>query len=370
MMLRSRTADVLTAAVIAVGISALVTSSSSASSPPRRCGQMAGVPTPAWADVLDRLATADNVSHHPLVGRVHFSAPRANPEDCRARDIFTNAAAVLIERGVLIIGEVHDNARHHRFRAELIVQYRNSSATGPVRPSEIPIVFEHLRADQAEALGKLQTKDSTPVAKTADEWLAALDWEKSGWPDKAMFKPLFDEVIAGRHPVYPAEPARGIVRDIARQGLQAVGGEEIKRLKLDKPLAEPLQNALLDELEASHCGLMPRSAFGKMAEAQRFRDAHYAAVIEAAAETHQSGVVLLAGNGHVRRDRGVPYYLALRGKQAYAVGLVEVEDGKTSPDDYVERGPDGRPIYDAILFTARAARKDPCEDMRAMMQKK
>ncbi len=115
---------------------------------------------------------------------------------------------------------------------------------------------------------------------------------------------------------------------------------------------------------------MPRTAFGKMAEAQRYRDAHYAAVIDAAAETHKSGVVLLAGNGHVRRDRGVPYYLAMRGKQAFAVALVEVEDGKTNPDAYIERGPDGSPIYDAILFTTRAERKDPCEEMRAMMQKK
>ena len=330
----------------------------------------------APGQALDRIAAGDAATSHPLIGRVIFSTPRANPSDCRTIDLSSAIVASMMDGGgVLILGEVHDNPIHHRIRAAFIRSARGSKPDGPTgdfgrRARAAAIVFEHLRADQAAALGKLQAKDGTPLVTIADEWLAALEWDKSGWPDKAMFKPLFEEVIAGKHPVYPAEPARGTVRDIARQGFQAVDGEEIKRLKLDKPLSAPLQNALLDELEASHCGLMPRTAFGKMAEAQRYRDAHYAAVIDAAAETHKSGVVLLAGNGHVRRDRGVPYYLAMRGKQAFAVALVEVEDGKTNPDAYIERGPDGSPIYDAILFTTRAERKDPCEEMRAMMQKK
>ena len=69
-----------------------------------------------------------------------------------------------------------------------------------------------------------------------------------------------------------------------------------------------LDDALLTELEASHCGLMPKSAFGGMAVAQRFRDGNMASILADAAPG-SGQVVLVAGNGHVRLDRGVPWYL-------------------------------------------------------------
>lgn len=294
-----------------------------------------------------------------------------NPADCRTSGLASLIVTAWSDQRPVLLGEVHDNPLHHRIRSNLIRLAREARPAGPTgsfadraRPA---IVFEHLRADKSPTLERLQQSEGSPAA-TADAWLAALDWDKSGWPDKAMFKPLFEEVIVGRHPVFAGEPARGVVRDISRQGFAAIGIDEIKRLGLDTPLAEPLQNALLDDLEASHCGLMPRTAFGKMAEAQRYRDAHLASVVEAAAKAYFGAVVLLAGNGHVRRDRGVPHYL--RSKNALAIAIMEVEDGKHSPDDYVERGPDGKPVYDAVVFTARAERKDPCIEMREMMQKR
>ena len=44
--------------------------------------------------------------------------------------------------------------------------------------------------------------------------------------------------------------------------------------------------------------------------------------------------------------------------------LVEVEDGRTDPADYVPRDPDGRPAADLMIFTPRAERGDPCESLR------
>ena len=154
-------------------------------------------------------------------------------------------------------------------------------------------------------------------------------------------------------------------------GAAALPEDEQKRLRLEKPLPAKLNDALLDELEASHCGLMPKSAFGNMALAQRYRDAHQAAVLVKAAETH-GNAVLLAGNGHVRNDRGVPYYLRQLApdKKIVSVMLIEVEDGKTEPAAYLPRDPDGKPAVDYMLFTPRAERKDPCAEMREMMAKR
>lgn len=353
-------------AALVLAIAAIVTAPDRTNaSTPQRCL----TPTLS-AQTLNGLARGEALASHPLIGHVLFAAPRANPEECRAQDLLSLIRTSMVEKSVVLIGEVHDNPIHHRIRAALIRFAREAKPDGQTddleRRGGAAIVFEHLRADQSPTIEKLRQTEMAIPSEAADAWLTALDWDKSGWPDKAMFKPLFEEVISGRHPVYAGEPARGVVRDISRQGFAAVATDEIKRLGLDTPLPEPQQNALLDDLEASHCGLMPRTAFGKMAEAQRYRDAHLASVVEQAAQKH-GAAILLAGNGHVRRDRGVPHYLHRNG---VAIALIEVEDGKASAGDYLERGPDGKPVYDAILFTARADRKDPCVEMREMMQKR
>ena len=48
--------------------------------------------------------------------------------------------------------------------------------------------------------------------------------------------------------------------------------------------------------------------------------------------------------------------------------LVEVEEGKTDAQAYVERDPDGKAVMDYVVLTPRAQRTDPCEAMRAAMK--
>jgi uncharacterized iron-regulated protein len=67
------------------------------------------------------------------------------------------------------------------------------------------------------------------------------------------------------------------------------------------------------------------------------------------------GAVLIAGNGHVRRDLGVPRWLGdMPPQRVFAVG-------------FLERGtetPVGNEQYDAVVLARRAWRKDPCEQLR------
>src|SRR5690606_17942730 len=93
-------------------------------------------------------------------------------------------------------------------------------------------------------------------------------------------------------------------------------------------------------IREGHCGLLPEGAVGAMADAQRTRDARLArAVADARARTGLP-VVLLAGNGHLRRDIGVPRYLeALRpSDRIVSVALLEGEDAlQPEPFDRVLR---------------------------------
>lgn len=71
--------------------------------------------------------------------------------------------------------------------------------------------------------------------------------------------------------------------------------------------------------------------------------------------TAGDGAVLITGNGHVRRDLGVPRYL--QGAGCFSLGLLEVGAGKVALADYL---PAGGIANDFVWFTARATREDPC----------
>ena len=152
---------------------------------------------------------------------------------------------------------------------------------------------------------------------------------------------------------------------MARSGLLQIAPEEQARLGLDRPMPAPLADALRRELVESHCGALPPQALGGMAAAQRYRDAHMADALVGAAQRHGSAI-LIAGNGHVRADRGVPWHIRQRapGTPVTTVLLMEVLDGQTEPADYVVRDPEGRPAADFIILTPRAERADPCEALR------
>ena len=78
---------------------------------------------------------------------------------------------------------------------------------------------------------------------------------------------------------------------------------------------------------------------------------------------------MIAGNGHVRADRGVPWYLRRARRTArWRCHAVELDGSGNAPADYVQTGPDGAPTADFVWLTPRAERPDPCEQMRRMFQ--
>ena len=77
-----------------------------------------------------------------------------------------------------------------------------------------------------------------------------------------------------------------------------------------RPKCRRPRNARSTSATATRCR---RSMWPRMAQAQFARDAVMAEVLRRSAP-QGGGVVLLAGNGHVRRDIGVPRWLGMRGR--------------------------------------------------------
>lgn len=291
---------------------------------------------------------------HPLVGRAWSAADGSFLDPA-------SLAAALARADFLLLGEVHDNADAHALQGWAIRRRVDAQ-------SKFGVVFEHIRTDQQNALAELNKLDR--VAST-QELFSFLDWAKSGWPSDTKFTALYSAVLEPRLPIYAANPPRQQVRSVAKGEATALSAEERARILLDAAWDKPLADALYTELKGSHCGAMPESAVPAMSIAQRYRDAAFADVMLTAAKDH-GAAVLVAGNGHVRTDRAVPWYLRQRapGKNIIAVMMLEVEEGKTDPAAYAPLAPDGKPAVDFIVFTPRAERPDPCEALRQRSQPK
>jgi uncharacterized iron-regulated protein len=266
-------------------------------------------------------------------------------------------------RGIVLLGEIHDNPAHHQVRAWLITNSRRT-----LQDWQPAIVFEHIRSDQQAALDQFYEARKGGRA-TADDLFRLLDWEKSGWPSAEIYKPLFEAALAANLRIYAGDAPRERVQALARG--TPLPDEERSRLGLDKPMPQPLLEALAAELKDSHCGMLPDAALPRMSLAQRYRDAHLADVVLEAASRHGSAI-LIAGNGHVRSDRGVPWYVRQRSPQTpvESVMTVEVEEDKLDPLTYLPRRPDGRAAAAMLIFTPRHERPDPCGQMRKQFQRK
>lgn len=309
---------------------------------------------------LPQLSGSSESAAHPLA--LKFATVGDRSRTSALADDPDRFLAPLLASPIVFLGEVHDNADHHALRGWLaanIPEIRRHTAGGLAGPA---VVFEQLSTDKQPAIDAFMALPKE--SRTLDAFFKAVDWDKSGWA-KYDYRPLFQSVLDAGLPIYAGDAPRDLIRKAAREGATALPAAEQKRLGLDVPLDPSLHDASLTEIEASHCGLMPRTAFGGMAFAQRVRDATLADVALGAMERHGS-VIVIAGNGHVRSDRGAPWYIRQRAP-ATAVSttmLIEAEADKTDPEDYVPRGPDGKPAADTILFTPRIERPDPCEEMR------
>jgi uncharacterized iron-regulated protein len=265
--------------------------------------------------------------------------------------------AALAQKRFVLVGEFHDNPDHHRLQAWIVSKLKPEA-----------VVFEMLDVDQAAALDAFQAKgDWTPQAMGA-----ALDWEKRGWPAWPAYQPIAEAAKEAGATLVAGNAERAKARAIVKGGLGSLDAADVKALGLDRPLPEAADEALRAEIAASHCDMLPEDLLPGMALAQRLRDATMARQLLKATGGGKRAV-LITGNGHARRDRGVPHALIDQGAKASEIAsvlLIEVDPEATVPSDLVVTDPDGKPAADYIWITPSVERPDPCEEMQRQMKTK
>lgn len=254
---------------------------------------------------------------HPLDGRIWSSKEnRFIDEPALVR--------ALGEARYRALGERHDNAAHHAIRARLV------KALG--RDGRSTLVFEQFDLGVDVELARAQAAGAD-AERLADA--GRLDRKGWRWP---LHKPLLEAAIgmglAVRSGNLPRETARDIARGTRAPDLAGAAWSDAQ------------DAALREELSEGHCAPPPEALLKGMVLAQRARDVAMARAVRDAG----AGAILIAGNGHVRKDRGVPALLP----ETVSVGFIETAESRDDAAAYLPAP------YDYLWFTASVARPDPC----------
>lgn len=294
---------------------------------------------------------------HPLVGKIWSTAERK---------FITNGELIsrLAIRDYILLGETHDNPDHHRLQGWVI--------TKVVRYDRKPaIIMEMIDRDQA---GELATYMSDVKARRqkqpATNFGTALRWEERGWPEWKIYQPVATSFFTAKLRVYPGNPSREELQAIRKNGFTKLEKQRKKELALDTDFLLSVQNAMKVELSKSHCDLLPFSALEPMANIQRYKDAILAESMIKGSK--KQGSLLIAGSGHIRNDRGVPYYIKQRENDANIITLsfIEVEAGNNTPDEHIPATTERKAAVDYVWFTPGQTRKDPCVALKMKFKKK
>lgn len=303
--------------------------------------------------IPERWASTIN-AEHPLVGTLKRVRDGADVTPAQLADALASARFVLV-------GETHNNPDHHALQAWAV---RALAARGR-RPA---VAFEMLDADQAAPLRAFLADEPDSAADLG----AAVGWGQRGWPAWSTYQPIADAALAAGMPLRTADVAPDTQRHVGRKGFDgAVSADARKRLGLATPLGKQARERLIADLIEGHCNMLPESAMGPMARVQRLRDAVMAdSLIDAARDT-RDGAVLIAGRGHVRADRAVPWYLRQRlgDPSVVTVGIVEAFAERTDWRAYLPESPDtSRAPFDYLWVTPRYDDTDHCADLRKKMK--
>lgn len=245
-------------------------------------------------------------------------------------------------RRIVLMGEQHDNPLHHSLRLQAL---RLAVRRG-WRPA---IAMEQFDVDRQADIDR--ARQERP--RDADYLIARATPATDGW-DWELYRPFVQFALDHELPLLAANLSRFDAAQVAMKGMPAAfDARMLAALGLDRPLPEDIVAAQQQAVMANHCGQASVRMAQGMARAQIARDATMALVVRRQAE--RGAVVLLAGNGHVRRDIGVARWLpADEASSALSVGLME--DGQSRPE--LSRR------YDLLFATRAPERKDPCDELR------
>ncbi|MGN5480433.1 ChaN family lipoprotein [Cupriavidus basilensis] len=242
-------------------------------------------------------------------------------------------SAAFAGKSYVLLGEVHDNPTGQQQRLAALTR----AVEQGWRPAGCHGQFDRERQADIDRARRERPTDVDYLIKQA----GGGGWQ---WP---LYRPVVALALRYDLPLLAANLSRADAAKIVGGGLDDLFmPQERARLGLTGTLPPDLVAAQTAVLDEGHCGNFPKAMLPGMLNAQAARDAVMAATLRPYAAR---GAVLIAGNGHVRNDIGVPRWLGTGEGKALSVG-------------YLERGQGNPAGFDRVVTVAPVERGDPCRD--------
>ena len=228
--------------------------------------------------------------------------------------------ASLVERPVVLLGEVHDDWEHHRWQLHTLAALYS-------RKPDLVIGFEMFPRRVQPVLDRWVRGELS-----VEEFLDESAWREVWGFDAELYLPLFHFARLNRLPMVALNVDRDLVSRVGDEGWDAVPSDERAGLSDPAPASKGYREFLArvfavhlpesdeDRLEPSEAAeggdldldsLLAREDFGRFVQSQQTWDRAMAeALADARTESPDALVVGVIGRGHIDYGYGVPHQLA------------------------------------------------------------
>jgi uncharacterized iron-regulated protein len=217
--------------------------------------------------------------------------------------------AELAQRRVVLLGEDHDDAEHHRWQLHTIAALH-------ARQPRLALAFEMFPRRVQPVLDRWSAGELTE-----EQFLTRSDWANVWGHDPQLYMPIFHFARMHRIPMIALNVERSLVRRVGAEGWDAVPPAE--REGVGAPAAAPAPYlSFLYESYLAHLpeAQRPRRAptdedlrgvqFRRFVQSMQIWDRAMAqAIVERLSAGHTPLVVAIMGAGHLRSGHGVPHQL-------------------------------------------------------------
>ena len=212
--------------------------------------------------------------------------------------------AGLATRPIVLLGEEHDNAAHHRWQLSVIEELH-------VRRPDLVLGFEMFARASQPVLDQW-----VAGALDADQFLLAARWKETWGFDPPLYLPIFEFARRHKLPMRALNVERTLIRRVAREGFSAVPSTEREGIGDPAPALPAYRRWLAEVFAHRHAphgdqaAAAPDPAFERFVAAQLTWDRAMAEALAAAhAQSETRLVVGIAGIGHLQNGWGIPHQL-------------------------------------------------------------
>lgn len=223
---------------------------------------------------------------------------------------FEAMMGILQEKDLVFLGEVHSDPEHHLMQVQILQRWAED------QPHPV-IAMEFFQVTQQDALDRFLAGDLGEAA-----FLEAAQWDAEWGFPYHYYRPLLDLIRAKRGRILAINAPRGIVKKVARSGIESLSPEERAQIASEIDFNREAHREYVQAVFPLHPGHGGTIDFERFYQAQCiWEDTMAENIARFKLENPGIRIAVFAGSGHLRYGFGIPERTLERSPATAAVVL-------------------------------------------------